>query len=52
MQAIEALVARLSDAPAPEEPEADEAHHGPLRLLRAEDLAAEEPPVTGAGEQP
>jgi hypothetical protein len=51
-EAIEVLVARLSDAPAPTEPEAGAARPGGLRLLRPEDLALDEPPVTGAGEQP
>jgi hypothetical protein len=49
-QTIETLVARLSDAPA--EPEAGEVRPGGLRLLRPEDLAIDEPPATGAGEQP
>ena len=49
-QAIEVLVARLSDAASSAETPAEAARQGSLRLLRPEDLAADEPPVTGAGE--
>ena len=48
-RAIEALVARLSDAAAPGAP-VEEARPGGLRLLGPGDLANDEPPVSGAEE--
>ena len=49
-RAIEALVARLSDAAVPGAPVVEEARPGALRLLGPEDLAHDEPPVSGAEE--
>ncbi len=50
-QAIEALVARRSDPLAVPGPAGATPRPGTLRLLRAEDLTADEPPVSGAGER-
>ncbi|HEY6867992.1 MAG TPA: hypothetical protein VI792_12090 [Candidatus Eisenbacteria bacterium] len=48
--AIEALIARLSAATAAEGPAGRAAIAGGLRQLTSEDLATEEPPVSGTGE--
>lgn len=49
-RAIEALVGRLSDAADHAAQPAEEARPGGLRLLRPEDIADDEPPLTGAEE--
>ena len=50
-QAIEILVARLAGAATPADTPATGSRPGALRLLRPEDLATDEPPITGAGER-
>ena len=50
---IEALVTKLADAaaaPLASEQSGESVHPGGLRLLRPEDLASDDPPMTGAEE--